>query len=58
VSYPKDVIFWVKDNLDGSWRENIFSQKIKVKNTSDNILNTPYFHKQLYSDFTENTSSY
>jgi hypothetical protein len=58
VSYPKDVIFWVKDNLDGSWRDNIFSQKIKVKNTSENILNTPYFHKQLYSDYTGNTSSY
>lgn len=58
VSYPKDVIFWVKDNLDGSWRENIFSQKIKVKNTNENILNTPYFHKQLYSDYTGNTSSY
>jgi hypothetical protein len=58
VSYPKGSAFWIKDNLDGSWRENIFSQKLKVKNTSENILNTPYFHKQLYSDFTGNTSLY
>ena len=58
VSYPKGAIFWIKDNLDGSWRQNIFSQKIKVKNTSENILNTPYFHKQLFSDYTGNTSSY
>ena len=58
VSYPKGSTFWIKDNLDGSWRENIFSQKLNVKNTNENILNTPYFHKQLYSDYTGNTSSY
>jgi hypothetical protein len=56
TSNAKDSTFWVKNNI--TYRENIFSQKIKVKNTSENILNTPYFHKQLYSDFTGNTSSY
>jgi hypothetical protein len=51
VSYPKGSTFWIKDNLDGSWRENIFSQKLKVKDTNENILNTSYFHKQLFEDF-------
>ena len=57
VSYPKGSAFWIKDNLDGSWRENIFSQKLKVKNTYENILNTPYFHKQLFED-SKKTSLY
>jgi hypothetical protein len=57
VSYPKGSTFWIKDNLDGSWRENIFSQKLKVNNTSENILNTPYFHKQLFEDY-KKTSPY
>jgi hypothetical protein len=56
VSYPKGAAFWIKDNLDGSWRENIFSQKIKIKNTSDNILNTSYFHQQLFKEFKANGS--
>jgi hypothetical protein len=57
VSYPKGAAFWIKDNLDGSWRENIFSQKMKIKNTSENILNTSYFHQQLFKEF-KATGSY
>lgn len=57
VSYPKGSTFWIKDNLDGSWRENIFSQKLKIKETNENILNTSYFHKQLFEDY-KKTSAY
>ena len=48
VSNAKGSAFWIKNN--SSFVENIFSQKLKVKNTSENILNTPYFHKQLFED--------
>jgi hypothetical protein len=41
---------WVKKE----YQDNIFSRPIKFGNTSVNILNTPYFHNQLYSDFTKN----
>ena len=46
---PDNPESWVKsENVD-----NIFTQQMVNKNstTKVNILNTPYFHKQLYSDF-------
>jgi hypothetical protein len=49
VSNAKGPTFWIKNN--NSFVENIFSQKLKIKNTNENILNTPYFHKQLFEDF-------
>jgi hypothetical protein len=55
VSNAKGSAFWIKNN--SSFVENIFSQKLKVKNTSENILNTPYFHKQLFVDY-KKTSAY
>jgi dynein heavy chain len=38
---------------------NIFSQKLTITGTTtENILNTPYFHNQLYSDFGKSGSAY
>lgn len=56
ISGKIDPKFWVKSG----YTDNLFSQKFNVVNTSTNILNTPYFHKQLFSDFNDITvnSSY
>ncbi len=65
ICSPVEPMSWVKDNyrftptpliLNGqipSTNVNLFSQKISISGTSVNILNTPYFHNQLYSDFTK-----
>lgn len=42
-----DSKMWVKSGYD----ENMFSQKLSVGDNLTNVLNTPYFHNQLYSDF-------
>lgn len=40
---------WIKkDNT------NLFKNKFRISNSDISILNTPYFHKQLYSDFGNN----
>jgi hypothetical protein len=49
ITSPISGKSWVKTN--NGFRQNIFSQKLKINDTSVNILNTPYFHKQLYNDF-------
>jgi hypothetical protein len=61
VSTPLDFKMWVKSDYE----KNIFLQKFNVTSGSTNygktiILNTPYFHKQLYTDFktTTNFSGY
>lgn len=54
ISGQIDSNFWVKQN----YKTNVFSRKFDVDKTSTNILNTPYFHKQLYNDFNTVTSSY
>ena len=41
---------WVKSG----YTENLFTNLIKINGVGKNILNTPYFHKQLYTDFLEN----
>ena len=51
VCSPIEPNSWVKT----SYLENMFTQKLKNGNTSVNILNTPYFHKQLKSDFGKTT---
>lgn len=50
ISSPIQPTAWVKPNFTS----NIFSQKIKVGNSNTNILNTPYFHNQLFYDFKRN----
>jgi len=49
-----DPKFWVKSGYE----TNLFARKFNINQTSTNILNTPYFHKQLYSDFFNTTTSY
>jgi len=39
---------WVKEGFE----TNLFSHTISIDDTDKHILNTPYFHKQLYSEFT------
>lgn len=47
VSSPINPLFWVKDGNTN----NLFNQDFRLLNSSANILNTPYFHKQLFNDF-------
>lgn len=47
ITSPVDATMWVKDN----YKSNIFRQNLKVGDNYTNIMNTPYFHKQLYYDF-------
>jgi hypothetical protein len=49
-----DSKFWVKSGYE----TNLFARKFNINQTSTNILNTPYFHKQLYNDFFNTTTSY
>ena len=52
ISGQIDPKFWVKySNTSTVYTDNIFSRGYLVNNNNTNILNTPYFHKQLYSDF-------
>jgi hypothetical protein len=50
VCSPVNSQSWVKQGFT----TNMFLNTIVVGNNSVNILNTPYFHKQLYSDFNNN----
>ena len=52
ISGQVDPKFWAQSNYE----TNLFAKKFNVNNTATNILNTPYFHKQLYSDFNTTTS--
>lgn len=44
LKYPA---MWVKDGFIN----NLFANTIKINGINKHILNTPYFHKQLYSEF-------
>lgn len=52
ISSPSDSTnkLWVKRG----YSNDLFSNLIKINGIGKNILNTPYFHKQLYNDFIEN----
>ena len=52
IASPNTPTAWLKDGYN-----NLFTNKLKVNNTQAHVLNTPYFHKQLFADFTK-TSSY
>lgn len=52
ICSPNSPKSWVKND----YTQNIFDQKLLIDNSSVNILNTPYFHKQLYSDFNNGLS--
>lgn len=57
ITSPISPFSWVKsvykknDNFS-----NLFTQEMSFTTHSENILNTPYFHKQLYSDFMKTNS--
>ena len=54
ISSKIDSSLWVKND----YTNNLFSQNLNILNSgSVNILNTPYFHKQLLSDFNKSNSS-
>jgi len=49
INTPNETTPWVK----GSYLENMFNYTLKISDGEFvNVLNTPYFHKQLYKDFT------
>ena len=54
LASPLDPKAWVKKQPNLT---HLFSNKLKVNKTETHILNTPYFHKQLFNDF-EKTSDY
>jgi hypothetical protein len=50
VCSPIKSTAWVKSGFE----TNMFTSNMVIENSSLNILNTPYFHKQLFSDFNNN----
>ncbi len=54
LTSPLDSNAWVKKEPN---QTHLFSNKLKINNTTTHILNTPYFHKQLLNDF-EKTGDY
>ena len=57
ISGQIDPKFWVRySDRSTEYTTNIFSRGYLVNNNSTNILNTPYFHNQLFYDFTTNES--
>ena len=53
ISTPIDPKSWVKSE----YITNLFSQKLTVGDSNINILNTPYFHKQLFNDYSTTKSA-
>jgi hypothetical protein len=47
ISSPINSESWILS----AYTKNIFSQKITLSGQTRNLLNTPYFHKQLFNDF-------
>jgi len=47
ISTKPDPGLWIKEGVS----DTFFLQKIGLSGTSRNIINTSYFHKQIYNDF-------
>lgn len=58
ITSPFNRFVWLKDEyFDATEERNLFTQKLNYNNGySTSILNTPYFHKQLYSDYNKNVT--
>ena len=56
ISGKADPQAWVIQKYS-DYKTNLFSQRVNINGSNTHILNTPYFHNQLYSDFTSATSS-
>jgi hypothetical protein len=55
ISGQIDPKFWVRySSISTGYTSNIFSAGYLVNQNATSILNTPYFHKQLFSDFNAN----
>ena len=52
ISSPLDPKMWTKDGFTS----NMFTNTIKINGIDKHMLNTPYFHKQLYNDFIKTQS--
>jgi hypothetical protein len=52
IASPIEPTMWVKDGFT----DNLFTNTIKINDIDKHILNTPYFHKQLFSDFAKTQS--
>ena len=58
ITSPISTFSWVKSGYNKNDKfGNLFTRNMSFITHDENILNTPYFHKQLYSDFTK-TNSY
>ncbi len=57
ITTPFNIKQWIK-SLYRPFNEiyNLFTQEYTIGDNFTHILNTPYFHKQLYSDFNKTTS--
>ena len=53
ITSPVDPFMWVKSG----YTTNLFTNLIKIGDEYKHILNTPYFHKQLYDDFIKSQPS-
>ena len=53
ICTPFEPQSWVKSE----YTTNLFNQKLEIGDSKINILNTPYFHKQLNNDFLTQTSN-
>ena len=53
ICTPLEPQSWVKSD----YTTNLFSQKLEIGDSKINVLNTPYFHKQLNDDFLTQTSN-
>lgn len=49
ISSPSQSSLWVK----GDYTSNLFNNTVTVGGQEKHMLNTPYFHKQLFDDFTK-----
>jgi len=47
IASPVNYDMWIKDGF----LTNMFTNTISIGGVNKHILNTPYFHKQLYNDF-------
>lgn len=52
ISSPINGNMWIKDE----YASNMFTNKVLIGDKYKHILNTPYFHKQLYNDFVKTQS--
>ena len=50
ITSPLDPYMWVKDGFEN----NLFTNTISINGSTKHILNTPYFHNQLYNDYFNN----